>query len=347
MPEITPALCEEVVRASLAHLVTLVDRKGKFTYAHKAGDPDEVFPGYNMLRHCGTLWFMSRAITELPVDPDKTILRAMSRLAAHVGSRLEPAPWAAPGKPSLGLVTKGAVKLGGVGLALLALTGTARIDSLGPSLDDALPHPLAETVTQLRQYALDEIDGEDFRHKRDIATGEILPFRSDYYTGEAIFGLLVSGPVTDDLARATNALMGRGYGWAEQSHWMAYAACEAVMRGVVSMDLGRDYLNGLVTVILLNPAYRSRRESTPIACRSEALSRILLLSLDRPGLLDGGLLSRAKAHLTEDLRTQLDWYKDGQFWKGDTADKVQIDYIQHNATGFLQWLTLARRGAFA
>lgn len=285
---------------------------------------------------------MARAVNELPVVPDAALVRTLGRVAGYIGGKLQPAPWAAPDRPSLALVSKGAVKVGGLGLALLALSAAARIPALSGKLEAGLPLLLAETLTQMRQYALDEIDGDDFRHKRDFLTGAVLPFRSDYYTGEAIFGLLMSGPTTEALTRATTALMTRGYGRAEQSHWMAYASCEAIERGVVSEALGRDYLTGLVTSILTVTAYRLRRESTPTACRSEALSRILLLARARPGYLDPALLTRAKAHLAEDLQTQLDWYKDGQFWKGDTSDKVQIDYIQHNATGFLQWLELER-----
>ena len=69
-----------------------------------------------------------------------------------------------------------------------------KIDALRPLVDQVLPFGTDETITRMRQYALDEIDGDDFRHKRDFATGRVLPFRSDYYTGEAIFGLLTTGP---------------------------------------------------------------------------------------------------------------------------------------------------------
>ena len=342
MPELTPDLCRSVVRASLDHLTGLVGTNGRFLYAHRAGDISAAYPGYNLLRHCGTLWFMVRAVTELPVPLDDRIVTTLANAAAYIGKKLEPAPWSAPDRPSLALVSKGAVKVGGLGLALLALTEAARIPALRASLDDGLPHPLPETIARMRQYALDEIDGDDFRHKRDFLTGDVLPFRSDYYTGEAIFGLLMSGPTTAELTLVTSALMTRGYGWTEQSHWMAYASCEAIERGVVDENLGRAYLTGLVTSILTVTAYRERRESTPIACRSEALSRILLLSRKIPGFLDAGLLARARAHLAADLETQFDWFGNGQFWKGDRSDKVQIDYIQHNATGFLQWLELHR-----
>lgn len=327
---------EAIVSASLAHLARIVLEKGRFIYAHEAGDISAAHDGYNLLRHCGTLWFMARASTLGPGRADPELLSAIGRATAYVGRKLAPPPWAAPDRPSLGLVGNGAIKLGGLGLGLLALAEVARIPALLLP-PEALPHSLPETVARMRSYALDEIEGDDFRHKRDVTTGEVLPFRSNYYTGEAIYGLLMSGPTIDDLTRVTTALMRKGYGFAEQSHWMAYAACEAVARGVVPEALGSAYLTGLMEAILGDAHYRSRRQSTPIACRTEALTRVLLLSRDLPGLLAPDLTARIRSHAAENLALQLDWYADGQFWKGDDARKVQIDFIQHNATAFLHW----------
>lgn len=335
---IAPSLpsSQAVVAASLAHLARIVLDSGRFVYAHEAGDITASHPGYNLLRHCGTLWFMARAAPHLPGRADTDLLSAIGRATAYLGQKLAPPPWAVPDRPSLGLVGNGAVKLGGLGLGLLALTEVARLPALVLPTD-ALPHSPSTTMARMRQYALDEIESEDFRHKRDFATGAVLAFRSDYYTGEAIFGLLSSGPTTEDLTRVTTALMRKGYGFAQQSHWMTYAACEAVTQGVVPEALGSAYLTALMEAILADPHYRARRQSTPIACRTEALTRVLLLSRDHPGLLTPDLITRIRAHAAENLALQLDWYADGQFWKGDDARKVQIDYIQHNATGFLHW----------
>jgi hypothetical protein len=342
---VTTDAAREVVHASLGHLVRLTQANGRFIYAHEAADIAATYTGYNLLRHCGTLWFMARAANDLsgPVHPE--LVQAIARAARYLGSKLKPAPWAAKDRPSLALVGKGVVKVGGIGLALLALSEARRIGALRPGLDRALPPGTDETILRLRQYALDEIDGEDFRHKRDFATGKVLPFRSDYYTGEAIFGLLITGPAPEDLARVTAALMQRGYGFAEQSHWMAYAACEAVERGTVPEALGAAYLGGLMEAVLGDAGYRQRRQSTPIACRTEALTRVLLLARARPGLLDGNLIARVRAHAAENLLLQLNWYENGQFWKGDDVRKVQVDYIQHNATAFLHWAKLGEADA--
>ena len=333
--KVTTGQSREIVAASLDHLAQIVLPNGRFIYAHEAGDTGNVHDGYNLLRHCGTVWFMARAATATGPTPPAT-LDAIRRAAGYIGRKLEPAPWAKAGQPSLALVGRGMVKLGGLGLGLLALSEVRKLPGALPDL----PLGPDETLARMRRYALDEIDGDDFRHKRLLATGEVTPFRSDYYTGEAIFGLLVTGPSDTDLTRVTTSLMRRGYGWAQQSHWMAYAACEAAERGVVQPALGSAYLTGLMEGILSDSHYRARRQSTPIACRTEALTRVLHLARRRPDLMTPDFLTRIRAHAAENLSLQLDWYQDGQFWKGDDARKVQIDYIQHNATAFLHWADL-------
>lgn len=338
-PVVTPDVSRDIVAASLDHLARITLPGGRFIYAHALDDTDQRHDGYNLLRHAGTLWFMAHAANRVGAAPGDDVCDAIRRATGFLGRKLEPTPWARPDCPSLALVGKGMVKLGGIGLGLLALAEVGRIEALHGRLTD-LPFSLDETVARLRRYALDEIDGSDFRHKRVLATGEVTTFRSDYYTGEAIFGLLVSASAEDELARITAGLMRRGYGWAQQSHWMAYAACEAIEREVVPKTLGTTYLTGLMEAILGDAIYRYRRQSTPIACRTEALTRVLLLSRRLPDLLSADLLSRVRAHAAENLALQLDWYRDGQFWQGDGEQRVQIDTIQHNATAFLHWAEL-------
>lgn len=111
---------ETVVSDALAHLARIVLDKGRFIYAHEAGDTATVHDGYNLLRHCGTLWFMARAANRLPGRADPDLLAAIGRATSYIGRKLAPPPWAATDRPSLGLVGNGAIKLGGLGLGLLA-----------------------------------------------------------------------------------------------------------------------------------------------------------------------------------------------------------------------------------
>lgn len=325
-----------IVLAGLGHLVRLVGPEGRFVYAHPAGHPDIALDGYNLLRHCGTLWFMLRAVNDLHLSPDAATSRALGAALGYAADKLERPAWV-PGD-ALALVTKGAVKTGGIGLALVMLEEYRR------ALPRGLPAPtfaldVEGMIAGLQTYALAQIDGADFLHKRQLADGAVLPFRSDYYTGEVLLGLFVTGCRDPRLIAVTEALMARRYGVAEQSHWMAYAACEAAERGLVGEERVIGYLTDLMAAIIEQDAYRSRRQSTPIACRSEAMTRFALLCDRWPGRFPPRLRPAALRAADENLALQLDWYDAGQFWKGDGDDKVQIDYIQHNATAFLnRWM---------
>jgi hypothetical protein len=334
-PALTPDDCRKVVTDSLSHLLRLVGANGRFVYAHPAGQPDMVMDGYNMLRHCGTLWFMLRAVNDLGLDLPPAQRGALARALGYAVRKMERPSWIA--EPSLALVTNGAIKTGGVGLALLMLEEFRR--ALPRGLDTGTLS-LDATVAGLQTYALAQIDGHDFRHKRLLADGTVLKFRSDYYTGEVLFGLFITGRTDPDLIATAEALVARRYGVAEQSHWMAYAACEAAARGLIGEARLTGYLTDLVSAIIEQDAYRNRRQSTPIACRTEALTRFVALCDQWPGRFPPALRAAALRVADENLGLQLAWYQDGQFWKGDDDRKVQIDYIQHNGTAFLNRLPL-------
>jgi hypothetical protein len=325
--------CRKVVEASFNHLVRLVRPDGKFVYAHPIGQPDKPLEGYNLLRHCGTLWFMLRALDEMQLEPTAEVRDALARSVFYIAGLLERPAWIDP--PSLALVSGGGqIKTGGIGLALCMLEAYRR--GLSRGLDPtALPLGLEETISGLQTYALAQIEGGDFHHKRDLAEGTVLPFHSDFYTGEALLGLFLTGCTDETMLAATETLVARRYGVPEQSHWMAYASCEAAARGLVAETRITGYITDLMTGIIGNAAYRWRAKSTPIACRSEALTRFMQLCDQWPGRFPESLREQAFWATQENLSLQLVWYQDGQFRKGFDDDTVQIDYIQHNATAFL------------
>lgn len=329
---------ETITRDSLAHLFTLIGKKGRFIYAHKADDPSQATEGYNMLRHCGTLWFMLRAIRELGIDLTETQARQLSAAIGYAGAKMDRPEWIA--STAFALVTKGMVKTGGIGLSLVMLLAWRDLATSRSLPAPALPAPLDDTIAGLVTYGLAQIAGDDVLHKRSFADGTPTTFRSDYYTGELLLGLIAAQAPQEQVAPLTRALMERDYGVDIQSHWMAYAACEAVERGYVDAPFGEAYLARLIDHIAAHPDYRLRRASTPIACRTEALTRILILSRRRGAscTLPAETLALARAEADANLTLQLDWYRAGQFLKSDEDDKVQIDYIQHNATSYLNHL---------
>jgi hypothetical protein len=335
LPDKIPrAALQQIVEDSLQHLLQLIRPNGRFVYAHPADFPDRPLDGYNMLRHCGTLWFMLRAVNDLQLSLPEADRQAIVRAIAYAAGKFDRPSWL-PGD-SLALVTKGAVKTGGIGLALVMLEEYRRDSDLP---QDATPDGLDDTIRALANYGLAQRDGLDFLHKRQFSDGTVLPFRSDYYTGELLLGLFVTGHTDPGALSATEALLARRYGVPEQSHWMAYAACEAAERGLVGEERLVGYLTDLISETIEKTGYRGRRQSTPIACRTEALTRFVLLCDRWPGRFPDGLRVAALRAADENLALQLDWYSAGQFQKGDDHDKVQIDYIQHNATAFLnRWL---------
>lgn len=327
-------MADGVVAQCLAHLLRLVRPDGRFVYAHPRGRPEAPLDGYNLLRHCGTLWFMLRAVNDLGLDPGPDGWRALARALRYAGGKLHRPTWIAGDGPCLALVTRDAIKTGGVGLALVMLAEAERAQVKGLMIG-GLPMALDETVAGLQRYALAQISDGDFLHKRQFSDGAVLPFRSDYYTGEVLLGLIVTGCHDAGMIAVAEKLMIRRYGLPEQSHWMAYAACEACERGLVAPGMAEAYLAALMTEIVENERYRARAASTPIACRSEALTRFLILDARLPHRFPAALLAASRTVVAENLALQLGWYEAGQFWKGDGDDKVQIDYIQHNATAFL------------
>ncbi|MBC2834360.1 hypothetical protein [Paragemmobacter straminiformis] len=331
---------ETIIRESLAHLLSLIGKKGRFVYAHKADDPAAASEGYNMLRHCGTLWFMLRAVAELDVTLTTAETKRLAAAIGYAGGKMQRPAWIAG--PSYALVTKGMVKTGGIGLSLVMLIGWRDLAARRRLPAPELPAPLDDTVAGLVTYGLHQAEGGDFIHKRSIEDGTPTPFRSDYYTGEVLLGLICAEAPRDLVGPLTRGLMERGYGIDIQSHWMAYAACEAIERGYVDAAFGEAYVTRLVAHMAEHTEYRLRRASTPIACRTEALTRVLMLAKARGAdcTLSAETLATARAEAETNLALQLDWYRNGQFLKSDEDDKVQIDYIQHNATSYLNWLAI-------
>lgn len=340
-----------VVRDCIDHLFALIAPGGKFVYAHEHLNVSKTYSGYNLLRHCGTVWFMSKAIRLMNLPLSSANADLLEATVAYIRAKLKRPDWASSSFPTLCLTSKDAVKLGGVGLAILMIQeygqllrsrGMTCAPTLFPEGDDVV-------CAQLENYVESQSVGDDFLHKRVFSTGTILPFQSDYYTGEALFALTRSPMRRPEVSRTMEMLLDRGYGLNVQSHWMAYAACAAARNGFADPLKAFRYLEGLAGSIIADQAYRARHESTPIACRSEALVEILLLHHDLPVArenISSSLIEKARETLAQNLSLQLRYYGDGQFRKGRQSDKVQIDYIQHNASAFLGWTQLGGVAAY-
>jgi len=311
-------VAESGARAAAA----LVKPDGRFAY--RTHDGAEL-SGYNLLRHCGTAWAIADIANALGGldDARSDAARAMAYIADHRIRMLGGHACVSSGR---------ATKLGGAGLAILALAALDGEGQGGRFRD--LAGSLADFILACRR------DDGDFHHKLEVKTGRVLNFRSEYYTGEALFGLLALHRLTgrrdllDMAADSIARLQAQDYGVTQQSHWMVYAI--ASLHALTGERRLLDYAGAICAHIIDFPAYRERNRSTPIACRTEAFMAYadMLVRAGGPGKGPdaGALMAAADENIWLMLRHR---QNDGAFIGGDDRPEVQIDYIQHASSAFL------------
>ncbi len=313
----------EIAQRGARKLGKLVRADGRFTYRyrHPGGAPTDT---YNMLRHCGSTW----AAAEIAGSTDGL---AETRAAAARANDWLLAHHVVPFGDHLCVEEKGVTKLGGAGLAILALLEVRAWRGDDRALDAA--RGLGGFILSQR------IAGGDFHHMIGLDDGKVRDFRSDYYTGEALFGLARLAEVTGEAAwldaavASARRLADEDYGVRQHSHWMLYALEK--MYALSPAPGLYSHAAKIVEDIVRNPAYRERRQSTPIACRTEGVLAFLRMG-PGPSIQDAVPLGGAAlATVQENLKRQSRWFKpNGAFVEGDSSDWVQIDYIQHNISGF-------------
>lgn len=326
---------DEVARSGATKLASLVKKKGRFQYRYDAATGERL-GGYNILRHCGAVWSMAEAASERQ-SPGKLVSSCRMALdylfreyLCHTGTT-----------DIRCVVEKNMVKLGGNGLAILALLACYR-----QSPDKAL----LAAAGDLGRYILGQMRRDkDFHHKRSFPDGELQEFRSGYYTGEALFGLACLHEATgeriwlDTALESELALASRDYGVEEQSHWCLYA----IDKMHLFEPLPELYEHGrrIVEHIIEYPAYRDRNQSTPTACRSEGMLAFLRMARRTDIGADIAFRERCLEEVGENLRLQLQFRRpDGAFVQGEGKSRVRIDFIQHNLSSFLDYHRLMRDG---
>jgi hypothetical protein len=320
------AAAVKVARKGARHLAKLVKPDGRFVYRYHPG-LQKVYDEYSMLRHCGSVWSMFDVVRLTRPDPRVTD-------AAVQASRYMRDTFIKPvgDGDRLCLVEGQKAKLGGAGLALLALS----------EWHQATPDPaIVEIARGIGRYILDQrtADG-DLIHGRIYPSGEIYPFRSRFYTGEALFGLLRLFRLTteavwrDSAFELLAALGARDYGVAERSHWMLYALDAA--DEVQPSPENRAYAARIAGALVRDAdATRSRGSSTPIACMSEALLAYMRLKRRSPSASLSPSAADCEKVVVQNLGVQLrSLTSDGGFIAGPGRGDVRIDYIQHNISAF-------------
>lgn len=329
---------DAVARQGAQRIAELIKPGGRFIYAHEA-ETGAIVPGYNLLRHCGSVWSMlviARHFGDMPteiVQGERAMSWILSKRTRQIGNTL--------------CITSGeTAKLGGCGLGLLALTelfwATGKRHWLAPA------QALARFILRCRR------DDGDYHHKIVLESFAPDTFRSEYYTGEALLGLIRLYQATGDVQwldvaqHSVEALEAQDYGVAQKSHWMAYAIAE--LHACLPSDRWLAYAGRIARGLIDEAQDLQARETAPIATRVEAL--MAYAAMAGAGSLDGQAggpprleaLQVARRYLSVLMQNRLN---NGGFVRGPGQCTVQIDYIQHAAHAFLAYSTVVRDMAAA
>jgi uncharacterized protein YyaL (SSP411 family) len=291
------------------------------------------------------------------VTRDEAVRTAAERALAFLAAQAKKCPTVPDAQC---IVEAGEIKLGGNGLAILAIAKHAQVT--GSEQYVGLASELARFVTSTQSA-----EGQFTIHKMDI-DGSVDDFVSGYYPGEAIFGLARLYEQDGNEAWITAAH--RGALWLievrdggkdiselDHDHWLLYALNELhahngderyliharkITDAIVSLqhrELQNEYK-------AWNGGYYNPPRSTPTATRSEGLGAAIELFM-RAG--DGEFEAKARDALARglafELRTQLTPEKItslgaesaglGGFHESLGEYGVRIDYVQHNISALL------------
>jgi hypothetical protein len=331
----TSAQLQLAAARGAGYLLRNLQSSGKFVYQRNARTGRPVRGQYNLLRHFGSLWAMLDVSGDDPLVREKVIRGmhwAVERYYVRTrrGGAFRKRDWLATGCS---------------GLALLAFH---RLPDRPSELDDI--------CTELAEYLLavridDRADSRhlDFQHKialdgpladgicDDVTRPPLIsPFRSNYYTGEILFGLITHGvPV----AASMHALRERNYGVAERSHWMMYAIRHFVQNTGTDRRSTVEMIewSGRIAASVLASTHGSRNaRSAPSACRVEAQVQFLELTRRYADELAGRAdIAALEVAVREQVRADcalllhLQDMRTGGFIGSATDPIMQIDGTQH------------------
>jgi len=179
---------ETAIRLSANYLHEICSQNGRFTYLINTNPKVIPHSAYNILRHAGTVYALAM-FRQWSFDDsnNEAIIRA-----AHFILRETVAP--VPGRVDLLAVGSDpditdrqrpvAAKLGGTGLGLVALLSVEKIEPGTVSID---------TLRKLGRFLLymQKKDGSFYSHYIPEKGGKIDRWASEYYSGEAVLGLLM------------------------------------------------------------------------------------------------------------------------------------------------------------
>ncbi len=177
----------QAIARSGSYLARNCDVDGKFVYRINLNPDVVVNPGYNMLRHAGTMYALAMYEQFSPNSENRNTLK---RAAGFLQQTIRPLPespnlsavWSIP--EMTGSNNPVQLKLGGTGLGLVALL----------SVEQLIPGTISrEDVRQLGQFLvfMQKEDGSFYSKYYPYGKGRDDSWTSLYYPGEVALGLLL------------------------------------------------------------------------------------------------------------------------------------------------------------
>jgi hypothetical protein len=319
------------------YLLNCIKENGAFIYKIDC-DTGVIARQYNILRHAGSLYALCRGIQYTDFeDKNKLLNRSFSYLEKCI--------LPVKGKNNLYcVVEKNEVKLGGAGLALLALVEWYLLEPSEEKLK--LMEHLASFI-----FYMQEESGK-FRSKFYYVNNYPSNFESTYYTGEAILALLRYFRITNDQKSLIVASRGIDYmidnpvlnseGSHDHNHWLAIALAD-FYRITQRKDV-YDELQSITEATLnsVKSNYNKKTKSYKLSSagmstRGETLTAALLLEYDIGRVEKIPLFISALNEITNYcFALQLgaeahfgNFSLKGGIIKSNKRRHVRIDYVQH------------------
>ena len=340
-------------RMGARYLTNAVEPEGRFVYIYLPAS-GRVPKKYNIVRHAGTIYSMLEAYE---LTHDKELLAAARRAIRRLLRAAKPC---GAGKVRMdGIVEKGAIKLGGNALAVVALAKYAQVTG------DTEYAPATIRLARWIQSIQSET-GEFAVHKQEYPDGKVSRFRSVYYPGECLLAMVRVHAIDPDESWLDTAEKGAQYlinvrdaGLTNEElshdHWLLYALNELYRRRRNSL-----YLTHAMRIARSIVQSQNRRRdppdwqgtfyipprSTPTATRAEGLCAAYRLARDFGREEDARIILRALElaaafQLRTQFRPESALYLDdpqrvlGAFRGGLTNFEIRIDYVQHNISSLL------------
>ena len=340
VPALDADLAKEVIYNVSSYLMNQVQADGRFIYGLRPQFDREI-DSYNILRHTGTIWSL---ICRYRMFPDDALKEKIDSTIAYMLSQIR---YDDTGAGYIYEADDAEVKLGGNGIAILALT---------EYMDVFQTDVHTEVCKALGEGILKQQDPETggYWHVLTPDFEKLEEFRTVYYDGECTFGLTRLYNLTgeqkwlDAACRAIDHFIDKDY-TQYRDHWVAYSLNEVTK--VLDRQDYYDFALANATNNYKRILGRWRTYPTNLellVSAFETWQRMVDKGIDTGDFVIQDLLdaiaARANRQLSGYFYPEQAMYMAnpqrilGSFMMRDDKFRVRIDDVQHNIGGFyLYW----------